>query len=132
MAAEEAAAANLAPRYVPLVSNGQQFTLAARTRFKSSEHVMAYFEVSQPLSGEQPRTDVKAHVRIVDARTGEKKFEFYPIDARSYERQGSTILAFAGDLSIAQLPTGEYRVEAQATDSAGRSSAVRNATFTVE
>ena len=132
VAAEEAAAVNLAPQYVPLVSHGLQFTPASQTRFKSSKHVMAYFEVYQPVSGEQPSTDVKAHVRIVDARTGEKKFEFYPADAKSYERPGSRVLAFAGDLSIARLPKGEYRVEAQATDSAGRSSAVRSATFSVE
>ena len=132
VAADEAAAVNLAPQYVPLVSQGLQFTPASQTRFKSSEHAMAYFEVYQPISGEQPRTDVKAHVRIVDAHTGAKKFEFYPVDAKSYERPDSRVLAFSGDLSIAQLPKGEYRVEAQATDSAGHSSAVRSATFTVE
>ncbi|HEV2469838.1 MAG TPA: hypothetical protein VGS78_11630 [Candidatus Sulfotelmatobacter sp.] len=132
VAAEEAEAVNLAPRYVPLVSHGLQFTPASRTRFKPSEHVMAYFEVYQPLSNEQSKADVKAHVRIVDARTGEKKFEFYPADAKSYERPGSRVLAFAGDLSIAQLPKGEYRVEAQATDSAGRSSVVRSAKLTIE
>jgi hypothetical protein len=132
VAAEEAEAVNLAPRYVPLVSQGQQFTPASRTRFKSSEHVMAYFEVYQPLSGEQSRTDLKAHVRIVDARTGDQKFEFYPVDARSYERSGSRVLAFAGSLPIAQLPKGEYRVEAQATDSAGRSTVVRSASLTIE
>ncbi len=132
VAAEEAEAVNLAPRYVPLVSRGLQFTPASQTRFKSSEHIMAYFEIYQPVSGVQPSTDVKAHVRIIDARTGEKRFEFYPVDAKSYERPGSRVLAFAGDLSIAQLPKGEYRVEAQATDSAGRSSAVHSATFTVE
>jgi hypothetical protein len=132
VAAEEASAANLAPQYVPLVSQGLQFTPASQTRFKSSQHVMAYFEVYQPVSGEQPRTDVKAHVRIVDARTGEKRFEFYPVDAKSYERPGSRVLAFAGDLSIAQLPKGEYRVEAQASDATGHSTAVRSASFTVE
>jgi hypothetical protein len=132
VAAEEAAAVNLAPQYVPLVSQGQQFTPASQTRFKSGERVMAYFEVYQPVSRERPRTDVKAHVRIVDARTGEKKFEFYPVDAKSYERPDSRVLAFAGDLSIAQLPKGEYRVEAQASDPTGHSTAVRSANFTVE
>jgi hypothetical protein len=132
VAAEEGEAVSLAPQYVPLVSEGQQFTPASRTRFKSSEHVMAYFEVYQPLSGGRSRTDVKAHVRIVDSHTGEKKFEFYPVDAKSYERPGSRVLAFAGDLSIAELPKGEYRVEVQATDSAGHSSSLRSVTFTVQ
>jgi hypothetical protein len=132
VAAEEADAVNLAPQYVPLVSNGLQFTPASQTSFKSDERVMAYFEVYRSVSGERPGTDVKAHVRIVNARTGEKKFEFHPVDAKSYERPDSRVLAFAGDLLIAQLPKGEYRVEAQASDSAGHSTAVRSANFTVE
>jgi hypothetical protein len=132
VAAEEAEAVNLAPGYVPLVSQGLQFTPASRTRFKRSEHVMAYFEVYQPVSGEQPRTEVKAHVKIVDARTGEKRFEFHSTDAKSYERPGGRVLAFAGDLSIAKLPKGEYRVEAQATDSSGRSTPVRSTGFVIE
>jgi len=41
VAAEEAGSVNLAPRYMPLVSHGLQFTPASRTRFKSREHVMA-------------------------------------------------------------------------------------------
>jgi hypothetical protein len=132
VAGQEAAEVNLAPQYVPLVSQGLQFTPASQTRFKHSEHVMAYFEVYQPVSGEESRTDVKAHVRIVDAHTGEKRFEFHSTDAKSYERPGSRVLAFAGDLSIAQLPKGEYRVEAQATDSAGRNTPVRSTGFVIE
>jgi hypothetical protein len=40
------------------------------------------------------------------------------VDGASYERPGSTVHSFAGDLPIAQLPKGDYRVEVQATDSA--------------
>lgn len=132
VAAQEAAAVNLAPGYVPLVSKGLQFTPATRTSFKPSEHVMAYFEVYEPLLSQQPKTEVRAQVRIVDAQTGTTKFQFYPLDATSYERPDSSVVAFAGDLPIAQLPKGDYRVEAQATDSAGRSTAWRSASFTIE
>ncbi len=130
VAAEEPAAVNLAPHYVPLVSNGLQFTPAAQTSFKSKDHLTAYFEVYEPVSG-QSNTDVKAHVRIVDEK-GETKFQFYPADAKSYERPGSRVLAFAGDLPMAELPSGNYRVEVQATDAAGHSTAVRSANFTIE
>ena len=43
------------------------------------------------------------------------------VDGASYERPGSTVHSFAGDLPIAQLPKGDYRVEVQATDSADHS-----------
>ena len=75
---------------------------------------------------------MKAHVRIVEVKTGETKFQFYPVDAKALERPGSRVLAFAGDLPLAQLPSGNYRVEAQATDPSGHSTAVRSASFTVE
>ncbi|MGB7729858.1 MAG: hypothetical protein WBL50_17640, partial [Candidatus Acidiferrum sp.] len=132
VAAEEAAAVNLAPGYLPLVSKGLQFTPAAQASFKSTDHLKAYFEVYEPLLADQPRTAVQAHVRIVDGQTGQVRFQFAPIDATSYKRPGSTILAVAGDLPISQLPKGDYRVDAQATDSAGRSTTWRSATFTIE
>jgi hypothetical protein len=132
VAAEEAAAVNLAPAYVPLVSKGFQFTPAAYTRFKSTDHLTSYFEVYKPLVTEQPATQVQAHVKIVDAQTGQTRFQFAPIDATSFERRGTTTLAVAGDLPLSQLPKGDYLVEAQATDSAGRTTPMRTATFTIE
>jgi hypothetical protein len=132
VAAEEAAAVNLAPAYVPLVSKGLQFTPAAYTSFKSTDHLTAYFEIYEPLLADQPKTAVQAHIRILDGHTGEVRFQFAPIDANSYRRAGSTILAVAGDLPIAQLPQGDYRVDVQATESDGRSTPVRSCNFTIE
>jgi hypothetical protein len=51
VAAQEAAAVNLAPGYVPLVSKGLQFTPATQTHFKSSDHLTAYFEVLRTVAG---------------------------------------------------------------------------------
>jgi hypothetical protein len=45
----------------------------------------------------------------------ETKFHFHPADATSYERPGATVLSFVGELSIAQLPKGDYRADAQAS-----------------
>jgi hypothetical protein len=103
VAAQESAAVNLAPEYVPLVSKGLQFTPATQTHFKSSDHLTAYFEVYEPLLADQPKTAVQAHIRIVDGQTGEVRFQFAPIDANSYKRAGSTILAVAGMVLPARL-----------------------------
>jgi hypothetical protein len=132
VAAQESSAVNLAPGYVPLVSRGLQFTPASQTTFKSKDHLTAYFEIYEPLLAEQPKTAVQAHVRIVDGQTGKLRFQFAPIDAASFKQAGSTVLAVAGDLPIAQLPKGDYRLEVQATDSDGRSTPVRSANFTIE
>jgi len=132
VAAEEAAAVNLAPGYVPLVSKGLQFTPSALTSFKSTDHVTAYFEIYDPLLSQQPTPPVQVRVKIVDAQTGQTRFAFAPIDAMQFQRPGSTVLAVAGDLPLAQLPKGAYRVEVQATDSAGHTTPTRTASFTLE
>ena len=130
VAAEEEAEVQLAPRYVPLASKYLRLTPASQTGFKSTTHPVAYFEVYEPLLGEESKTEVKTHARIVDAQTGETTFDFDPADSTSYERAGSRVVAFAGDLSIARLSKGNYRLEVQVTD--GRSTALRSASFTME
>jgi hypothetical protein len=131
-AAQEAAAANLAPRYVPLVSKGVQVTPAADTHFKRGEHLISYFEVYEPLFSEQPKTQVQAQMRIVDAKSGKIRETFPPMDAAPYERPGSTMIPMGDELMVSQLPKGEYRLEVRATDSAGRSTPWRTANFTLE
>ncbi len=161
VAAMEAAAANFAPQYVPLVSKGIQVTPTGDTRFKKGEPLIPYFEIYEPLlvgppskpgdatpsrpgvipaqagiqsPHENPSTPVtvQAHIRILDAKTGEVKKDFAPIDAASYERPGSWVIPIAREIPYDQLPKGAYRLEVQATDSAGRTTPWRTASFSVE
>lgn len=131
-AAQEAAAVNLAPSYVPLVSKGVQVTPSADINFKRGEPLIAYFEVYEPLLSQQPTTAVQVHMRIVDAKTGVKKVDFPALDAAPYMRQGTTMIPIGDELMIGQLPKGNYRLEVQATDSAGRSTPWRTTSFTLE
>jgi hypothetical protein len=71
-------------------------------------------------------------MRIVDARTGEMKEDFPPMDAAPYERPGSIMIPIGDELPVSRLPKGAYRLEVQATDSAGRSTPRRTASFTLE
>jgi hypothetical protein len=156
VAAVERAAANFAPQYVPLVSKGIEFTPAGDTRFKKGEPLIPYFEVYEPLlaagSGQSPgmpasagmttqkseggnppaRVTVEAHIRILDAKTGAVVKDFPPVDATPYENPGSTTIPIAREIPFDQLPKGAYCLEVQASDSAGRSTVVRTADFTVE
>lgn len=131
-AAQEAAAVNLAPRYVPLVSRGVQVTPAADANFKNDEPLIAYYEIYEALLDQEPQTTVDVHMRIVDARTGALKVAFPTLDGAPYQRQGKTTIALGDELKIGQLAKGDYRLEVQATDSAGRSTPWRAAAFTIK
>jgi hypothetical protein len=84
--------------------------------------------------GGNPSTTLKveAHIRILDAKTGKVVKDFPPVDATPYMNPGSTTIPIARKIPYEELPKGAYRLEVQATDSAGRSTAVRTADFTVE
>lgn len=58
-AAKEAAAVNLAPQYVPLVSKGVQFEPAGDIRFQKGDPLIAYFEVYEPLLATDSKTKVQ-------------------------------------------------------------------------
>lgn len=131
-AAQEAAAVNLAPRYVPLVSRGVQVTPSTDANFKNVEPLIAYYEIYEPLLNQEPQTTVDVHMRIVDARTGALKVAFPTLDGAPYQRQGKTTIAVGDELKVGQLAKGDYRLEVQATDSAGRSTPWRTAAFTIK
>lgn len=131
VAAIESAAANLAPEYVPLVSKNIQFTPAADTRFKTGEPLIAYFEVYEPSASQLPDA-IEAHLRVADAATGAIVKDYPPVDIKSYRRSGTTIFAVARAVPKEKLPKGSYRLEVQASDSAGRTTAWRATNFAVE
>jgi hypothetical protein len=90
--------------------------------------------IQSATSGPNPAATltVEAHFRILDAKTGKVIKDFPPLNAAPYEQPGSWKIPIAGSIPFEQLPKGEYRLEVQATDSAGRSTPWRTANFTVE
>lgn len=121
-AAAEATAVNLAPEYVPLVSQDTVVTPAAESTLKRTKVLPVYFEIyDDSLPENSPGSKVQAHLKIVDARTGEVKREFPLFDAAPYRRPGSNAFAVIKALKVDQLPKGEYRLEVEAADDAGRS-----------
>jgi hypothetical protein len=131
-AEKEAAAANLAPAFIPLISHGLQVSPASDTSFKRNEPLIAYFEVYEPLFSQEPKPTVQVRMRIVDAKTGELRMDFPPSDAQPYARAGSTMIPIGDKLAVSQLPKGEYRLEVQASDSAGHTTPWRSAGFTLK
>lgn len=131
-AAKEAAAVHLAPGYVPLVSRGMQVTPSGDTKFNLREPLIAYYEIYEPLLSQEPKTTVHVNMKIVDAKSGETKVTFPPLDSEDYKQPGQTTIAIGNELKIGKLRKGDYRLEVHATDSAGRSTPLRTATFTIE
>jgi hypothetical protein len=136
VAAKEEEETHFVPEYIPLVSNGVQFAPAGDTRFKKdapqNEPLFAYFEVYEPLLASTPSTTVQTRMRITDLKNGKPKVDTGLRSAADWIKPGSSVIHIAEKVDIRKLPSGSYELEVQATDSAGRSTAWRSATFTVE
>jgi hypothetical protein len=129
-AGEGVQAAIRAPRYVPLVSNGKEFTPTGDKRFAKGERLVGFFEISRPSSGLSG--DVHFQVKVTDPATGEVKIES---GARTLEASdGENVLAtpVAAEIGIAKLPPGKYRVNVQASDEHGKNTEWRTACFAVD
>jgi len=121
-----------ATQYVPLVSNGLEYTPAGDTGFQRSDRLMAYFEIYEPLLGGTEAVNVQFQMRVTDGKTGEVKAQtgWRPMPPGSL--LGNPVIRVADEIAIEKLPLGAYRLEVQASDSAGKSTVWRVAPFTVE
>jgi len=125
-----------APDYAPLVSNGIGLMPAGDTRFRKNgpghkgDRMMTYFEVYEPLfaAGE---AKVQFQIRVVDAKTGRVELNSGLRSAESYAHSGN-LIPIGWEIPVDKLAKGAYRVEVQASDSAGEQTAWRTASFTVE
>jgi len=118
--------------YVPLISNDIEFKPTADTRFKKDDSLYTYFEVHEPLLATEPSTTVDFRVRIVDVKTGEVRSDSTPVSATPYMKAGSPVIPIGRRTNISNLPKGSYRLDVQATDSAGKTTPWRSVNFTVE
>ncbi len=120
-----------APEYVPLVSNGMGITPTGDTHFHAGDLFLSYFEVYEPMltSGQ---TKVQTETRVIDAKTGQTIVDTGLRSAESNVNPGKLIIPIIQVIAIDKLPVGAYRVEVQASDSTGKQTPWRSASFTVE
>lgn len=142
------ASAKSAGVFVPLISNYVQYMPTANSHFGKGEGFYFYFEAanSRQLTDLPPCSDLasapgarsgcapnlQAHVRIVDAKTGEVVKTLQPINATGYAPKADPIISIGGGIHISELPEGLYRLEVQATDSSGRVTPWSSASFSIE
>jgi len=116
----------------PLVSKGIEFTPTGDTRFAKSDHLIAYFEIYEPLLTDAPSTSVRFQMRITDEKTGEVKTDTGLRTADSFVQPGKTVIPISEQVAITELPSGNYRLEVQASDSTGDKTEWRTTSFTVD
>jgi hypothetical protein len=124
--------AKLPRNYVPLVSDDIEFKPTGNTRFKKNETLYTYFEVYEPLLVAEPSTTVDFRVHIIDLKTGEVRSDSPTVSATPYVKAGSSVIPIGRRTNIRNLPKGSYRLDVQATDSAGKTTPWRSVNFTVE
>jgi len=122
-----------ASKYVPLVSDEIEFTPAGDMHFRSSDAMAAYFEVFEPLlSTVNSAAKVVFRMRISDAKTREVKVDSGPRPADSYISSGSRVIPISQQVALDKLPLGAYRLEVQASDTAGNNTDWRATDFIVK
>ena len=119
-------------RYVPLVSKGWEIIPTADTNFKQAEFLTFYVEVYSAVQPASQDRTVQVHMRIADERTGQVVKDLRPLDTAAYRMPGEPVIPVGGGVDIAGLASGSYRLEIQATDSLGESTAWRSVAFRIE
>jgi hypothetical protein len=120
-----------APEYVPLVSEGKGYTPTGDTVFRQGDLLKTYFEVYEPLLA-VGAAKVQIQMRVLDAKTGQVQLNSGLRPADAYVHPGNPIIPVGWEIPVDKLAKGSYQVEVEASDSAGKQTEWRAASFTVE
>ncbi len=127
-----------AGRYSPLRSRGAEFVPVADaviTKYATEavSSLYFYFEIYAPrIAGAPAITALEAHMRVVDALTGDTKADLGNVDALSYQTGQSPFIFVGRGLRLDAYGVGSYDLEIQVTDSAGRTTPWKKTPFTIE
>lgn len=121
-----------APQYVPLTSNGLEFSPTGNPRFAKGERLMSYFEIYVPPPGRDGIQKMLLQMKVTDAKTGNLKSDTGVRLVDSKAEPGNPTISLAREIAVDKLTPGSYRLEVQVSDSAGNKTEWRSASFTVE
>jgi len=123
-----------APQNVPLMFDGQEFTPAGDLHFKRGEPLMAYLDIynNSPSETATPAPKLYLEMKVWDTRTGELKIGtgLRPVESGTPSRNSR--IPIVSTLAIEKLPAGTYRIQAEASDSAGHKTEWRETSFIVD
>jgi len=118
--------------FAPLIAKGVEFTPAGDLTFSKKNGLFLYYEVYRPLIGEASAIQVQTRMRIINTITGAVETDTGVRSAAEWMEPGKSVIRVSEQVAGDKLEKGSYRIEVQASDSAGRSTPWRTATFTVE
>jgi hypothetical protein len=123
--------AQVTESYTPLISKGVEFTPTANAQFWPDDTLFVYLEINNPLLAGQQGANVQANMRIVDAKSGAVVSTFAPVDTAAYSKVGNPVIAVGRGVPLKSLAPGDYRLDVQAANADGKSTAWHSADFTV-
>lgn len=114
----------------PLVSNHAQFIPAPEARLQKKSSLPLYFEIYEPLLADRG-AEVYFRMKITDLKDGSLVFNAGPTSAAPCVIPGNVVIPIALKADTDKLQRGMYKTEVQASDSAGRTTTWRMATFQI-
>jgi hypothetical protein len=129
---QEAAWVSPAPLVpAPLVSKHAQFIPVPEARLRAKSSLPLYFEIYEPLLADRS-AEVYFRVRITDLKDDTWVMNAGPTSAAQCVTPGNVVIPIALKFDIGKLQSGPYKIEVQASDSAGRTTEWRMAEFEVK
>jgi len=115
----------------PLVSKHAQFIPVPDSRIPKKTSLPIYFEIYEPLLATQS-PEVYFRMKITNLKDNTVVMNTEPTSAAQCVTPGNVVVPIALNVDTDKLPSGEYKLEVQASDSAGRTSEWRMAKFEVQ
>jgi len=118
----------------PLIAGGMRIVPSGSSRFKSTDAPAVFVEIYEPLlltSDPNNAPGVGVTLRVFDRRSGERKLDTGLLSVTLPAATGSPAIATAKRLPIDSLVPGAYRLEVEASDTAGKT-AHRTVDFDIE
>ena len=128
--AAEVSPAPLVPS--PLVSKHAQFIPVPDARLPKKSRLPLYFEVYEPLLADRGGAEVHFRMKVTDLKDGTLVMNAGPTSAAQCVTPGNVVIPIALNVDTEKLQSGQYKIEVQASDSAGHSTEWRMAKFEIQ
>ncbi len=115
----------------PLVSKHAQFIPVPDAQLPKKSSLPLYFEIYEPLLADRS-AEVYFRMRITDLEDGTLVVDAGPTSAAQCVIPGNVVIPIALNVDTEKLQSGEYKIEIQASDSAGRATEWRMAKFEIQ
>jgi hypothetical protein len=115
----------------PLVSKNAQFIPIPEARLPRKSSLPLYFEIYEPLLADRT-AEVYFRMKITDFKDGTVVMNAGPTSAAQSVTPGNVVIPLALNVDTDKLQSGRYKIEVQASDSAGRTTEWRAAKFEIQ